>query len=680
MKDWKELGGRTVLISGLKQAFHDLALVIKPIKDGFREIFPRKTGKDLFASTVAFRKLMKELQPSPKTVDNLKRTFAGLFAILDIAKQIITGVAHGFKALFNSIGVGDGGFLGLTASIGDFIVSVDRALKQGKGLQTFLVGLGRIIAVPIRVIEEFAKVLGHFFGAIFSGGFSTGMNATAKATTAAGGAVAFFGSALAKMTELWNRFLDSLGRAKPIFQKIADAFGAFAKSLGPALNTAISNMNFEAILQVIRTGLLVGMFLMFKQFLGKGPFANQLQKIFGKSFSKLGGGIIKNVNLSLKSFTGTMTAMQSNLKAKTIKEISISIALLAASVLALSLVDPKRLNSAMTAVTIMLGELLGSMALFDKLIKAGIGVKLPIVASSMILLASAIDLLTIAVFALGHMSTSELKKGLGGIAVLLGGLTVVAGPLGKSAPGLIRAGVGISAIAVGLNIMAVAVSQFGNMDLRALEKGLAGIGISLGIIAVAMLAMPKTAIIQGPALIGIAIALNIIAHAVNQFGKLDWKTIGKGLAGVGGALVIIAGAMQLMPVSMPITAAGLLLVSLSLGKIAKAVESMGKMSIKQIAHGLLALGGALAILAAGLIVMSGTVGGAFALGIAASGIAVLTPALATLGKMSWHQIVKGLVTMAAAFAVLGVAGLALGPVVPALIGLGAALVLIGGGR
>src|SRR3954470_21889168 len=50
--DWKALGGRTILITGIKNAFHDLVAVVRPIKEAFRDIFPAKTGQDLFNLTV----------------------------------------------------------------------------------------------------------------------------------------------------------------------------------------------------------------------------------------------------------------------------------------------------------------------------------------------------------------------------------------------------------------------------------------------------------------------------------------------------------------------------------------------------------------------------------------------------------------------------------------------------
>ena len=88
LADWKALGGRTVLIDAIKTAFHNLGEVLKPIKEAFRDIFPAATGRDLFDLTKRFKQFAEALKPSRETVDNLKRTFRGLFAILDIGKQI----------------------------------------------------------------------------------------------------------------------------------------------------------------------------------------------------------------------------------------------------------------------------------------------------------------------------------------------------------------------------------------------------------------------------------------------------------------------------------------------------------------------------------------------------------------------------------------------------------------
>jgi hypothetical protein len=69
--------------------------------------------------------------------------------------------------------------------------------------------------------------------------------------------------------------------------------------------------------------------------------------------------------------------------------------------------------------------------------------------------------------------------------------------------------------------------------------------------------------------------------------------------------------------------------------------------------------------------------GAAALLVVSGALAVLTPVLLTLGGMSWESIAKGLLTLAGAFTVIGLAGLLLTPLIPSLLGLGVAITLLG---
>jgi tape measure domain-containing protein len=660
--DWKALGGRMVLIDAIRTAFHNLGLIIAPIKEAFRDIFPATTGKQLFDLTVRIKEFADALKPSPETVNNLKRTFAGLFALLDIGKQIISGIFTVFGRLFGVVGDGSGTFLQITARIGDFLVALDKSLKQGGRLQGFFKGLGDVLSIPLKLLGELANAIANLFGGFSSGGFSGQMDGMTRSLTP-------FQRIVEAVGKAWDNFVNSLSNAN--FQPAVDAIVKLITGLGTAIGNAASNMNFEAILSVIRTGLFGGLVLIFKNFLGKGTLADQLGGV--------GGGIIKNIAGSFKALEGSMVALQNNIKAKTLKEIAIAIGILAASVVALSFVDPDRLKSSLTAMTVAFGQLIGAMAILEK-VSTSVGfLKLPIIGAGLIALAGAIDILAIAVIALAQLSWEELAKGLGGVGALLGTIVLAVGPLSANSAGMVRAGIGITAIAIALTLLALAVKQFGGMNLSELGKGLGGVAIGLGILIAGVRLLPPGMAITGAGLVAVAFGLKLLAGAVEKFGGMDWKTTGRGMIGIGAGLVIIAGAMRLMPGNMILMSAGLILVSVALGKIADAVAQMGGMSLGQMAKGLGTLAASLGILAAALYVMSGTLAGAAALGVAAAGLALLVPALVALGKQSWTQILKGMITLAAALTILGIAGALITPVIPSLLGLGAALVLIGGG-
>jgi tape measure domain-containing protein len=665
LADWKALGGRTVLIDGIKTAFHNLGLVIAPIKDAFREIFPATTGKNLFDLTVGFKNFADALKPSQSTIDGLKRTFAGLFAILDIGKQIVGGIFTVFGQLFGAVSKGRGSFLDFTGGIGDFLVSVDQALKKGDRLHNFFLTIGNVLKAPIDLITALGHALSDLFSGFSPGGFFGQMSGMSQALTP-------FQRVVEVVSTAWHNFLDTISNSGNVLKPAVDAIVSAVSQLGPALGQAFGNINFEAVFAAIRTGLFAGLLVMMKQFLGQGSFVKQITQGFS-------GGLFSNFTKSFGSLQGTMVSLQNNIKAKTLKEIAIAIALLTASVVALSFVNADRLKSSVTAMGFMFAELLGAMAILDKIGNAAGFIKLPFIASTLVILAGAIDLLTIAVFALSRLSWEQLLKGLGGVGFLLAAISVAAVPLSANAAGMIRAGIGVTAIAVALNILALAVRQFGAMNWTQLGKGLVGISGGLAAIAAAVTFMPKSMALQGAGLILFATGLKILASAVGQFATMKWQQMGRGLAGLAGSLLIIAGAMQLMPLSLPVTGAGLILVAFALGKIADAVAQMGGMSVMQIAKGLGTLAASLLILAVALNAMSGAIGGAVALGVAAAGMALLAPALVLMGRQSWGEILKGLVTLAGALTILGIAGVALTPTIPSLLGLGAALVLIGGG-
>jgi hypothetical protein len=123
--------------------------VVKPIKDAFRDIFPKKTGQDLYNLTVRFRDFMKSLTLSDSTAANLKRTFRGVFALFDIGKQVVSGIFGVLKDLIGVVAGGSGGFLNFTGNIGDMLVAFDQALKKGGGLVTFFHGLSGVLQVPL---------------------------------------------------------------------------------------------------------------------------------------------------------------------------------------------------------------------------------------------------------------------------------------------------------------------------------------------------------------------------------------------------------------------------------------------------------------------------------------------------------------------------------------------------
>ena len=183
----------------------------------------------------------------------------------------------------------------------------------------------------------------------------------------------------------------------------------------------------------------------------------------------------------------------------------------------------------------------------------------------------------------------------------------------------------------------------------------------------------------GVALIAIGAAMKIFASAVKDFGQLQWDEIGRGLTAMGGALAEVAIAVNLMPKNMIGIGTGLVIVGGALEIIANCMSKFGGMQWEEIGRGLTIMGGALAELAISLNFMKGTIGGSAALLVASGALAVLAPVLSILGALSWEAIAKGLISIAGAFTIIGVAGAVLTPLVPTILALSGAFALIGVG-
>lgn len=668
--DWKKMGGRAVLIEAVTNAFHALMQIVNTIKGAFRDVFPPMTAKRLFELTTGLRNLTERMKLSQSTMDNLRSTMRGVFAVFDIVGQVVKGVISMFAALVGATGAGGGGFLSFTGNVGDLIYQFDQFLKKSGVITQFFTKLGGILAVPIRLLKQVASYIADFFS-----GFNAG---AMQQVTDSFGRVADRLSPLQKIAHgvaqafhFLVLLMAQVGKlVEPFVHKFVDAF----QGLGKAIADSMSSGNFSAVLDAINTGLFAALVLLVKKFMSNGIKLD------------VGGGMFGQIKEMFGTLTGSMKAMQTQIKAKTLLLIAGAIALLTASVVALSLIDSDRLTKALGAMAVGFGQLLAAMAILVKVSGSAGFIKVPMISASLILLATAIDLLVLAVVGLGMLDWNQLAKGLTGVGALLVMLSVATKPLGANAGGMIRAGVGITALAVGLNIMALAVKQFGNMDWGVIGKGLVGVAGSLLVVAGAMQLMPPGMILQAAGLVILGGALKVIASALSDFGSIDWKTMGKGMVGIAGALLIIAGAMQLMPITLPITAAGLVLVSIALLGLGDALVKMGGMSWGEIAKGLVTLAGALTILAAGMLVMSEALPGAAALIVAAGALAILAPVMVVLGGLSWEGIAKGMVVLAGAFAILGIAGAVLGPLAPAiallsvsLLAVGAALALAGAG-
>lgn len=744
LQEWKDLGGRTAMIDAARNVFEGLLSVLTPIKEAFREIFPPMTGKQLADITEKVRDLTAKLKIGEETSKNLKNTFKGVFAVLDIVAQAFKAVAGGIADLIGFFLPAGNGILSLTGSFGEYLVKLDDTIKKTDLFHTAIQKIVNFIKTSVTVASNILKTIGQAakdFGEFISQKFDfpgfeifhsflervqTRMSQVAESAgkMKSGVVVAFelIGEALEKckflevLQALWNA-------VKAIDGGIAEAMG----DLAGALVDKLGNADFSGLLD-LSNGVAVG------------GIAVAISKFLKSVSEPLEGlqGILDGVTGILDGVRGCFEAYQTQLKAGTLLKIASAIAILAAAIVAISLIDSKKLSASLGAITVLFANLLGSMAIFNKIsgstgkvtkactamiamaaavaILAGAmkkisdldwegiakglvgiaGLSAIVVASakimssgsgqlvkgatSLVIFSAAIKILASVCKDLSSLNWSELGKGLTGVGVLLAEVAVFL-RIAKFSGKAITTATGIVILAASMKILASACKDFGAMSWTEIGKGLASVGALLTEITIFtnLTGKAKHVVSTGVALAAIGAAMKIFASAVADFGAMNWEQIGKGLSAMGGALLEVAVATKLMPKNMVGISTGLVVVAAALEIMTDVMSKLGNFSWEQIGKGLTVMGGALTELAIGLNVMKGTLSGSAAMVVAATALAILIPILSVLGAMSWVSIAKGLVTIAGAFTVIGVAGAVLTPLVPTILGLAGAFSLIGVG-
>lgn len=572
LQAWADSGGRDMVVDSLKNAFKALLSVIKPIKEAFREIFPRTTSDQLLKITENIKKFTEKLILSEKVQAKLKSTFKGLFAAIDIGVTIIKEIVAGIAKLVGKVAGLIGPIVGATGSLGDWISKIRDAIKESG---FFAKVIGSIVKVLQFLIDKVKTVVGFFSQGIAAPGF-----------------------------EWLFKLLNGIwGILSWIAEKVKTVISSIAKSIGDAF----SGGNIEAVLGVVNGAIFASILLGIKKFIG--GFTDSLSSI-----SEIGSQITD----ILDALKGTLKAYQSELHSRSLIKIAAAIAILATSVLILSSIDADKLAMSLGAISLLFANLMASMAIYKNL--GGYVKGMMKTSGVMIMMSVAILVLAVALERISSIDKDKLLGGVLAIAALSGILLIVSKVMSKGSGQIMKGATSLIAFAIAINILATACVKLASLDMEGIKRGLIAIGAMLAGILVFLKLIPGNIPKMAISLLGLSTALLIMSVALSRMGGMGWQGIVKGLVALGGSLLILAVALN---------------------------------------------------------VMKGTLSGSAALLIAALAIGMLVPSLVILGKMSWSNIVKGLVTLAATFTILGAAAYILSPVLGIMAALAGILALTG---
>jgi len=706
LKFWNESGGRDAAIRGFSNIIQSVGKGLGSIGDAWKEVFPSMTGQKLTDLSTKFRDLTYKFKMNDETAKKIKNTFKGVFDVFKSVGSAVGNVIKGFSPLlrvFPSIG---SAVLSVTSTIGKFASTVSKALSE-QVFDRIGTGLNKAFTFIGDKFESLKTGIGNFFDSVGSVDFS--------------------------------KVFGNLG-------KILNPVGTVISTLGEGIGKAVGTINFDTIMKGLRTasGLKLAGHIKdtFKEIGGISDDVKNVTKSFSNMFKNF-GSIGKSVVEVLGTTKEALESWQKDLQAGTLLKIAGAVTMLAASLMLLASIDAKSLATSLAGMGVIFAELALAYGYINTIgrgsgggLLSGTGT-----AVSLIAMATAIGILSLALKLLSTIEVGEMITALVGLGVLLGSMGVAVKAFSGSHKGLKQTSAALLIFSVALMGMAgalkllgsidaetlgsglfaltavllelagflalakfgdlststatavlilsaalIVLSQamrlFGNLDTNQIIKGLTGIAGILTVIGVfgkvggSGLKMASLAV--GLTLMSVAILA--LSQATKAMGNISWETIGRGLTALAGALTVLGVASKLISgPQMLLLSVGLGAMSIALMGLSVALSMLGGQSWEEIGKSLVALAGSLAILAVAMYAMTGCIAGAAAMLVMAAAMAIFTPQLIALSQLSLQQVGIGLLALAGAFAVIAAAGYLLTGALPGLLGLAAAVALLGAG-
>lgn len=287
----------------------------------------------------------------------------------------------------------------------------------------------------------------------------------------------------------------------------------------------------------------------------KGMKPEEIATIFGAmsaAILSIGGSVALMGHID----TNAMNAIGANLMAvgKNFMLIAGGLLVIAIAVAKIASLKPDELARGLGAIGGALVAVGGVMAGLGFL--QGYGGSFDKIGATFLMIAGAINLLVIPIGILGKMKLETLAKGLGAIAIGLGlisgalaGLGYLQG-MGGSYLGVASA---VMAMAGAINLLVVPIALLGHMRLATLAKGIGAVAFALGGMVAAMTYLSKvgtkgaaTLYMTAGAVVAFAGAVAIMALPIKIIGSMDLGGVAKGVIGLGGAMAAIVIASKQM--------------------------------------------------------------------------------------------------------------------------------------
>ncbi len=688
LKGWKILGGRDDLIQAFRNIGSAIMSIVEPISEAFSSIFAPMIAFDLANITDQFKRFTEGLILSEETMNNLKRTFQGVFAIFDIIGKAVGFVIDVFSVLIGAIfpSLGDG-FLGITANIGDFFTGLNEAIESSEFFQKALEKIQSFIQDASTNIPEFFKstvsAIEGFTGisfqeindklyairmeiqeGIISGELlSSGWENVSSTFTKVGEGIK---KTWEVMKNIFNQVKEFLA---PFITPMVDFIKGAANSIKEAFHTMIDTGDWTPLFSAIETGFFGALVLGIRKFLKSITGVVDEASGFAEGLGKVLGGV-----------TNVLNNFSASVQADALKKVATAIAILTVSLLVLSFIDSEKLAGALTAITALFLELVGTFASLQKtgiLASAG-GMSL---AGSMIGFSIAIGILA---GALAKISDSDPDRMLSSVIILgliMGELSLVAKSLTRVS-GMFGMGQ-LILISASVYILADVVEKLALLDVDKALQGVIGVGALLGELALFTNFSKKMNPLEGFGFIGLAVGITILTGVITKLAALDLETLAIGTGAIAILLAVLGGFSRLSSskTDMINVGVGISLIAISMNILTKAIRDIGEIPLEQVAIGLGSIVVSLAAFVGASRLMPkdgiGALANSGAIAIMASSMIALGLALKIMSTIPLAGMGIALGGLAVSLGIMVGAAKLLGPAAPTLLNLAGAVALLG---
>ena len=583
---------KVLIIDSLKNSLQGLVSIAKALKDAFFEVFDfSKASGAMYGFLEVINEFSKKLVFSEKRANKLKRTFKGLFAVIDILRMTIgSGLNMAFKILKAILSGFNVDILDFTANVGDAIVKFRDWLKEHSLLSKaidFLVPIIKTMAAAIKdtasAVYDWAKsnetiqnlggkfvsliqnIISFFdklkesikerdwknFGINITQGLASGIRSgISKAVTM----IIDLGKAIIET------FCNILGISSPsklfielgefiisgLIKGLSNGFSAVFEtikslalgiyntmaSMSDKLREAFKSWNFN-LGGIVIVGTIISFIIVLKKL---AETAERLAKITVNALNPLEklGEKIGDILSAVKNYIGEMAKAHSfKAKSEGFKSIAIAIALLSGSFYLLSRLDWAAVARGSVAIVVISGAL----ALLAKAISKMGTIDIAKVSSFMLGFSVAIYVLSAAMKKLSGIYIGDVLSPIIMLTVMMTGMIIALKILGdavsdpKTGKGISKAGGLFVKMAISIGIMALVIKTIAGIPKGDIDKAINIItGIFLMYASMAILgSISKDAHGVGSMLLNMSLAIGIIVIVMKQIAGIKDSDIVKGL-------------------------------------------------------------------------------------------------------------------------------------------------------